>query len=207
MKSRCRPTKVWSPNTPIPRLQVAKMCQGSRKGWCTRKPSTRDDKKIIKGWLWRIYKPSKPWHRALLNKYSYRRWFEENAQHSSIKILIRLLHDLRRRFDGLSALTPWMLDLLAHYAILNNPSRQALPLQQAYRRVFQLLSAGFFLPGSAGIADPCEGGAVRVHTSMTLERQDQVCLTAQTLLRVLSHGGYKQVLGLEGTSSEHFIIF
>ncbi len=100
-----------------------------------------------------------------------------------------------------------MLDLLAHYAILNNPSRQALPLQQAYRRVFQLLSAGFFLPGSAGIADPCEGGAVRVHTSMTLEQQDQVCLTAQTLLRVLSHGGYKQVLGLEGTSSEHFIIF
>ena len=31
-KSRCRPTKVWSPNTPIPRLQVAKMCQGSLKG-------------------------------------------------------------------------------------------------------------------------------------------------------------------------------
>ena len=46
-KSRCRPTKVWSPNTPIPRLQVAKMRQGSRKGWCTQKPSTRDDKKII----------------------------------------------------------------------------------------------------------------------------------------------------------------
>ncbi len=28
-KSRCRPTKVWSPNTPIPRLQVAMMHQGS----------------------------------------------------------------------------------------------------------------------------------------------------------------------------------
>ncbi len=33
------------PISPIPRLQVAKMCQGSRKGWCTRKLSTRDDKK------------------------------------------------------------------------------------------------------------------------------------------------------------------
>ena len=33
---------------------------------------------------------------------------------------------------------------------------------------------GFFLPGSAGIADPCEGGSVRVHTVMTLEEQDQV---------------------------------
>ncbi len=34
------------PISPIPRLQVAKMRQGSRKGYCTRKPSTRDDKKM-----------------------------------------------------------------------------------------------------------------------------------------------------------------
>jgi hypothetical protein len=40
-----------------------------------------------------------------------------------------------------------------------------------FSRFLQLLSAGFFLPGSAGIADPCESGAVRVHTTMTLEEQ------------------------------------
>merc|ERR1712013_214020 len=129
------------------------------------------------------------------------RWFEENSQQPTIRTMIRLLHDLRRRFQGFSPLTPWMLDLLAHYAILNNPTRSALPLTSAYRRILQLLSAGLFLPGSAGIADPCEGGSVRVHTVMTLEEQDQVCLTAQTLLRVLSHGGFKQILGIEGNSS------
>ncbi|GFY62337.1 interleukin enhancer-binding factor 2 homolog [Trichonephila inaurata madagascariensis] len=100
------------------------------------------------------------------------RWFEENAHHSSIKVLIRLFKDLRNRFEGFQPLNPWVLDLLAHYAINHHPR-------------------------SAGIPDPCEGGTIRVHTSMSLEQQDLVCLTAQTLLRVMSHGGYKQVLGLE----------
>jgi len=59
-----------------------------------------------------------------------------------------------------------------------------LSLIAAFRRIFQLLSAGFFLPGSAGIIDPCEHSLTRVHTTMSLEQQDCVCFTAQTLLRV-----------------------
>lgn len=129
------------------------------------------------------------------------RWFEENGQHSSVKVLIRLLRDLKNRFDGLSPLTPWIIDLLAHFAVVNNPTRQPLPINQAFKRAVQMLAAGFFLPGSVGITDPCEQGTIRVHTVMTLEQQDQVCFTAQTLLRVLSHGGYKQILGMEGNAS------
>ncbi|ALC46564.1 CG5641 [Drosophila busckii] len=129
------------------------------------------------------------------------RWFEENAHHSSIKVLIRILKDLIARFEEFFPLTSWMIDLIAHLAIMNNPSRQALPINLAFRRVFQLLSAGLFLPGSAGITDPTEPGHIRVHTALTLEQQDLCCYTAQTLLRVLAHGGYKQILGMEGTTN------
>ena len=52
-----------------------------------------------------------------------------------------------------------------------------------FRRFLQLLSAGFFLPGSAGIVDPCEIG-VRVHTAMSLEEQDQVTIKQRLFARI-----------------------
>ncbi|XP_069507322.1 interleukin enhancer-binding factor 2 [Ambystoma mexicanum] len=126
------------------------------------------------------------------------RWFEENASQSTVKVLVRLLKDLRNRFDGFAPLTPWIIDLLGHYAVMNNPQRTPLALNIAFRRCLQILAAGLFLPGSVGITDPCETGNFRVHTVMTLEQQDMVCFTAQTLVRILSHGGYRKILGQEG---------
>ena len=37
-----------------------------------------------------------------------------------------------------------------------------MPIAQSYKRIFQLLSAGLFLPGSIGIPDPCEVGVASV---------------------------------------------
>jgi interleukin enhancer-binding factor 2 len=132
-----------------------------------------------------------------LSAIRHSRWFEENSTHSSIKVLIRVLRDLTTRFEAFTPLNTWMIDLLAHFVIMNNPSRQALPINWAFRRVFQLLAAGLFLPGSSGISDPCEVGHIRIHTALTLEQQDALCMTSQTLLRVLNHGGAKAILGFD----------
>uniref|UniRef100_A0A8B9ZC38 Interleukin enhancer binding factor 2 n=1 Tax=Anas platyrhynchos TaxID=8839 RepID=A0A8B9ZC38_ANAPL len=114
------------------------------------------------------------------------RWFEENASQSTARLILTL-----------------PLPPQGHYAVMNNPTRQPLALNIAYRSVCALpiLAAGLFLPGSVGITDPCESGNFRVHTVMTLEQQDMVCYTAQTLVRILSHGGYRKILGQEGDAS------
>ncbi|XP_065063818.1 interleukin enhancer-binding factor 2 homolog [Rhopilema esculentum] len=129
------------------------------------------------------------------------RWFEENAFHTTVRVLVRILKDLRRRFDGFSGLTPWLIDLLSHRATMSKNSREPLAINLAFRRVLQLLSSGIFLPGSVGIIDPCETGQVRAHSVLSLEEQDGICLTAQTMLRCLSHGAENEILGLNEQGS------
>ena len=126
------------------------------------------------------------------------RWFEESANLSTVKVLIRVLRDVFSRFESFSPLTPWMIDVLAHYSVTYRQSQQLLPLNSAFKRVLQLLSGGLFLPGSTGIPDPCENGSSPLHASLSLMQQDAICMTSQTLLRVLCYGeGYKVILGLE----------
>ena len=121
------------------------------------------------------------------------KWFQQNASHQNVVAMVRIIKDLSNRFQGFSPLTTWIIDLLAHHCVMRNPANQPLSLFQAFKRFLRLLAAGFFLPGSAGIVDPCENGHVRVHTFLSLEQQDQICFTAQTLLRIVSHGGFEKV--------------
>jgi len=127
------------------------------------------------------------------------RWFEENASHTTVRALVRILKDLKKRFVGLSGLTPWLIDLLAFKsATLPSNTRDPLAINIAFRRSLQLLSAGCFLPGAVGVVDPCESGQVRSHSVLGLEEQDLLCLNAQTLLRTLSHGAFIEILGVDG---------
>lgn len=125
------------------------------------------------------------------------RWFEESANQPPVKVLIRILRDVCSRFDGFSALSPWMIDVLAHYSVTYRKSQQLLPAYAAFKRVLQLLAGGLFLPGSTSILDPCENPQP-LHSGLTLMQEDAICMTAQTLLRILCYGdGYKVILGLE----------
>lgn len=127
------------------------------------------------------------------------RWFEENASHTTVRVLVRILKDLKKRFAGLAGLTPWLIDLLSfNSATLPSNTRDPLAINAAFRRSLQLLSAGIFLPGSVGVIDPCESGQVRSHSVLGLEEQDLLCSTAQTLLRVLAHGAVNEILGIDG---------
>ncbi|VDN60126.1 unnamed protein product [Dracunculus medinensis] len=123
-------------------------------------------------------------------------WFEENAKNSTIKVVIRLIKDIRNRFEQFAALNVWIIELVSHYAVLNTPSDQPLSTSQAFCRFFQLLAAGLLLPTSPALLDPCEPDR-RIHQCLTYEEMDQICSVSQTLLRIICHGGYKHVLGLE----------
>ncbi|TGZ59550.1 hypothetical protein CRM22_009032 [Opisthorchis felineus] len=119
------------------------------------------------------------------------RWLDDNVSHTAVKVLIRIIKDFRRRFKAFQYLNSWMINLLALHVVVQNPSHQPLPVNQAFRRFLQLLSSGMLLPGSAGVIDPCEPGSLRLHTTMTLAEQDELCCAAQTLLRALLHGAYE----------------
>lgn len=45
---------------------------------------------------------------------------------------------------------------------------EIMSVVQSYKRVFQLLSAGLFLPGSIGIPDPCEVGVADLACALIL---------------------------------------
>ncbi|CAL8107240.1 unnamed protein product [Orchesella dallaii] len=119
------------------------------------------------------------------------RWFEENCHNSTVKVLIRILRDMRQRYPSFQPISTWMLDLLAHYAVMNNPgpNRQALPINVAFRRTIALMATGMYLPGYAGTS-------MRGH-NLTYEEQDLATAASQTLLRVLAQGGYRVILGLD----------
>ncbi|VDO03582.1 unnamed protein product [Rodentolepis nana] len=119
------------------------------------------------------------------------RWAEQNASHPNVKALIRSLKDLRRRFVGFSHLNPWQIDMIASHVIMDGPIAEPLSLSAGFHRFIQILSSGFFAPSSSGLLDPFRLGQRRVHVTMSLAQQDELCRTAQTVCKILKMGKYQ----------------
>ncbi|CAL8071104.1 unnamed protein product [Calicophoron daubneyi] len=137
------------------------------------------------------------------------RWLEENASHTTVKVLTRILKDMSRRFRGFQYLSSWMISLLAYYAVVQNPTYQIISINLAFRRCLQLLAGGLFLPNGAGLVDPCEPGSSRLYTYLSATEQDDLSGTAQTLLRALNLGVYNLLFTWketsEGASRDDFV--
>jgi len=131
-------------------------------------------------------------------------WYIQTVQNSErdtseAPLITRLMRDLRNRNQGFFTMSKWVCDLLVTHCIMNHPRYEEtgkLNPAKVMRRILQLLAAGIFLPNSVGLSDPTENGYV-IHSDWAPTDMDQVCLTAQTLLRIWSHGGHMAVLGLE----------
>jgi hypothetical protein len=83
-------------------------------------------------------------------------WIDEHAGQPAIKILVRLVKDIKSRCTGLASLDVWTIELLSHYCVTCTPDKDALSLTHAFRRFFQLISSGFLLHTSIAVADPCD---------------------------------------------------
>ncbi|XP_062520766.1 interleukin enhancer-binding factor 2 homolog [Corticium candelabrum] len=125
------------------------------------------------------------------------RWFDENVIHTSVKILARLLKDLCQRITQLRHLNDWHCELLAHFCVLQHSNNQPLPVTVAFKRFLQLMSAGFFLPDSVCIDDPCEADDLKVHQNLTYDQMEEVTTICQCLLRLLTYGAHREILGVE----------
>jgi len=131
------------------------------------------------------------------------RWFDDFGQEPNVKVLARIIGDMRCRFEGFRGLSQWSCELLAHYCVTGTKFDEStghmntLAIASAFRRCLMVLSSGFFLPGSSGIRDPIERDGRSVHQNFTKTDQDKICATAQTLLRVVMQGATPKVIGLE----------
>ncbi|CAD5224925.1 unnamed protein product [Bursaphelenchus okinawaensis] len=128
-------------------------------------------------------------------------WFDDNAGQPAIKILVRIIKDIRTRCEGLKPLDMWTIQLLSHYCVTHTADRKPLPLAHAFRRFFQLLSSGFLLHCSVGVADPCDPTR-RINYGFSLQEADLICRTCQFICRLIIHEKFDCLFGLNGNVSK-----
>uniref|UniRef100_A0A5S6QN65 DZF domain-containing protein n=1 Tax=Trichuris muris TaxID=70415 RepID=A0A5S6QN65_TRIMR len=128
------------------------------------------------------------------------RWFQQFAHHPAIRIIVRVMKDIKSRCKGFSSLNPWMIEVLAHYCVTTVPhSSPPISAGLAFLRFLMLLSSNALSPASIGFLDPCDS-TTRIHGKLSLEEMNSIRQTAQFLLNLMAIGGHRLVLGLDKCS-------
>ncbi|CAB3398354.1 unnamed protein product [Caenorhabditis bovis] len=113
-----------------------------------------------------------------------------------LKALIRVIKDVRNRYEEFRSLSIWALQYLAYYAISNGPNRERISLGAAFRRFFEILASGILLPKAMVLNDPASS-TYRIGWDMSYNDMDLVCMTAQVFTQIFATGdnGYRAILG------------
>lgn len=139
---------------------------------------------------------SRKYSSIAINAVNHTKWMEDTGDHS-MRVLVRLLKDIRRRIFGLQSLSSRMIEILASFSISNESNKAKhlnVSLPNALLRALQLISSGLFLPGSAGVPDPTISDARVNLNDLSFAEMDSVCRSAQAILRLLHLNAYREVL-------------
>uniref|UniRef100_A0A1I7SKP6 DZF domain-containing protein n=1 Tax=Bursaphelenchus xylophilus TaxID=6326 RepID=A0A1I7SKP6_BURXY len=89
----------------------------------------------------------------------------------------------------------------SHYCVTYTPDRNPLPLADAFKRFFQLLSAGFLLHCAVAVADPCDPSR-RINYGFSPADADLICRTAQFICRLVIHEKFERLFGLKNAHKD-----
>ncbi|XP_025414887.1 zinc finger RNA-binding protein isoform X2 [Sipha flava] len=120
-------------------------------------------------------------------------------------LIIRILKDFIMREPKWHPFTPWMLELFVERVLTsafppNSPNAAAgLSPAECLRRFLESIASGALLPGATGIhlIDPCEKDPIDALAPLTLQQREDITLSAQNALRLLTFRQVNKVLGME----------
>ncbi|CAI6364574.1 unnamed protein product [Macrosiphum euphorbiae] len=134
------------------------------------------------------------------------KWFQARlAIIANGPLIIRILKDFIMRESKWHPFTSWMLELFVERVLTSafppNSLNAAAGLSPAesLRRFLESIASGALLPGATGIhlVDPCEKDPVDALAPLTVQQREDITLSAQNALRLLTFRQVNKVLGME----------
>jgi zinc finger RNA-binding protein len=127
------------------------------------------------------------------------KWFQARANSlQNCVLIIRVMRDFCMRSPIWANMEFWAMELIVERAAYSAGS--PLSPADAFRRVFETLSAGILLTSgdgwSPGIGDPCEKDAVDACGNLTTQEREDMTAAAQLCLRQIAFRQIYKVLGM-----------